>query len=489
MNTKLVLKTDMYGRLRDNIILSSDAYKMTHWTIYPEGTETVYSYLESRGGKYPGTLFYGLQIYLIKYIQGTVIEQWMIEEADTFCSKVFGNDKLFNREGWQYIVDVHGGRLPVRIKAVPEGTLIPNHNVMFTIENTDSRVPWITNFLETILFEPMWYGSTVSTTSFYIKKLIEAHAILTGEHVNPFHLHDFGFRGVSSKESAGVGGSAHLVNFLGTDTLEGIRYAMHYYNADVCGYSVVASEHSVVTMYGLGKENEIAAYTRMMDQHPTGIFSSVSDTYDYEFTIEEIYGKKLREKILSREGKWVVRPDSGHPPTVTVYTLNELWKAFGGTINEKGFKVINPKIGIIYGDGINYDMINNILHDVVNAGFAISNVIFGCGGALLQAVNRDTQRMAIKASYGVVNGIGREIQKTTKNDLSKASKRGRLRLVNSNDKYMTYPYPIIDPDTKEEIPMDKDVLETVFENGVITKRYTFDEVRGNAEESFKRNYN
>ena len=392
----------------------------------------------------------------------------MIEEADEFCKKMFGAD-YFNREGWQRIVDVHGGRIPIRIRAVPEGTVVPNHNVLVTMENTDEQLPWVTNFFETLLFEAEWYGSTVATTSYFIKKLIEEFAVQTGEHVNPFHLNDFGFRGVSSKESAGIGGSAHLVNFMGTDTLEGIRYAMHYYGADVCGYSVAATEHSVTCMYT--KEAELEAYRAFIKRVPKGILSVVSDSYDYYYTVEEWYGKVLKEDILARDGKFVVRPDSGNPPAVAVWTLKSLWKNFGGTVNAKGFKVLNPKIGVIYGDGIDYKAIGEILAAIVGAGFAVSNIIFGMGGALLQRLDRDTQKMAFKASWGKVDGVGRDVWKETKADPSKASKRGRLALVRTASK--SAPMATV----PESVGGDDDLLVTVFENGKIVKEYTFEEIR------------
>ena len=484
MDTKLVLQ----NTTKENLILKSDAYKYTHWKLYPEGTKTVYSYLEARGSEYkemPATIFYGLQIYLKRYFEGIVIEQWMIDEAEQFCNKMFGQN-YFNREGWQYIVDAHSGKLPLRIKAVPEGTLVPVHNVLLTIENTDERLPWLTNFFETLLFEASWYGSTVASVSFWIKVLIEKYAQKTGEHVSPFHLHDFGYRGVSSFESAGIGGSAHIINFLGTDTLAGIEFAMKYYGADVCAYSVMASEHSVVEMYT--KDHELDAYTRFLEVVPdNAIISSVSDTYDYKKCVEEFYCKSLKNKILSRSGKLVVRPDSGYPPEIAVWTLNILWKYFGGHVTQgqyAGYRVLDPHIGIIYGDGIDYTMIDRILDAITNAGFAVSNIIFGQGGALLQKLNRDTFKMAIKASWGKVGDTQKDVWKETITDVSKASKRGRLRLIHNNSGWATYPETIYDLDTKKEIPQNNDQLIMVFENGVITKEYTFDEVRANAQKSF-----
>ena len=489
MSDKLVLKTDANGKRVRNLILKSDAYKYTHWRLYPVGTKTVYSYLESRGSEIPemdSTMFFGLQIYLKEYLEGVIIEQWMIDEAKIFCKKVFGYD-YFNADGWQRIVDVHGGRIPLRLRAVPEGTFVPIHNVLMTLENTDEQLPWVTNFFETLLFQPDWYGTTACTVSFYIKVLIESYCVKTGEHVNPFHLNDFGYRGVSSDESAGTGGAAHLVNFSGTDNFSGIEKAMLYYDTDVCGYSVMATEHSVVEMYK--KEFELEAYRHFLDVVPdSAILSSVSDTYDYKNAVENYYCKALHDKIMSRTGKLVIRPDSGFPPEISVWTLQTLWKYFGGTINEKGFKIVDPHVGIIYGDGIDYHMIKKILKAVIDAGFGVSNIIFGMGGALLQKLNRDTFKMAIKASWGMVEGDGsegRDIWKETITDVSKASKRGRLRLINNDSGVFTYPYPICDPDTNKEIPMDEDVLVTVFENGVITKEYTFDEVRANAQKAFE----
>lgn len=478
--TKTTLKTDERGKRKDNLILKSDAYKYTHWKLYPPGTQRVYSYLEARGTsdvRMPATIFYGLQIYLKEYLQGVVIESWMIDEAEEFCQKMFGQN-YFNRKGWERIVNVHGGKLPVTIKAVPEGTLVPVHNVLMTIENTDSQLPWLTNFLETLLFESSWYGTTVASTSFWIKKIIDDYAKKAGERVNPFHLHDFGYRGVSSYQSAGIGGSAHIINFLGTDTLAGIEFAMHYYGADVCGYSVMATEHSVVEMYT--KEGEIDAYKNYLDTALDGaIIASVSDTYDFKNCVDNLYGKELKEKILSRNGKFVVRPDSGYPPEISVWTLESLWKNFGGTINDMGFKVINPKIGVIYGDGIELDMIDKILDAAIKAGFAPSNIVFGMGGALLQKLNRDTFKMAIKASWGVVSGEIRDVWKETVTDTSKASKRGRLILLKTDNTYKTI--RLEDSGWNSQL----DELKVVFENGEIKKEYTFDEVRANAQKSFE----
>lgn len=452
-----------------NFILRTDAYKQTHWKQYPKGTSHIYSYFESRGGKFDATLFYGLQILLKRYFEGVVVEQWMIDEADEFCKKMFGFD-YFNRAGWQRIVDVHGGRLPIRIKAVPEGLVIPTHNVLMSVENTDPEIPFITNFVETLLVQT-WYPITVATNSYNIKKVIEEYAKKTGEQVSPFHLNDFGFRGVSSVESAGIGGSAHLVNFAGTDTLEGIKYAMDYYGADVCGYSVMAAEHSTVTSYT--KEKELEAYTSFLNEFPDeALLSIVCDSYDTMNAVDNLFGKVLKDKILSRKGKLVVRPDSGDPAVVSVDILRSLYKNFGGTVNENGYKVLNPHVGVIYGDGINLEEIDRILFNAVDLnGFAPSNIVFGMGGALLQQVNRDTQKFAFKCSAACINGKWVDIWKDPVTDTGKVSKKGRQVLLKGEDGYTTVNNSWASPN---------DVMQLVFENGVIRKEYTFDEVRKNA---------
>lgn len=457
--------------MEENIALLTDAYKQTHWIQYPRGTTHVYSYLESRGGMFNETLFYGLQIILKKYLEGNVITQDKIDYADEFCMKVFGQN-YFNRDGWQYILDTYDGKLPVLIKAIPEGTLVPTRNALITIVNTDREVPFITNFLETLLVQ-VWYPITVATISYKIRQLIQSYAELAGETVSPFHLNDFGFRGVSSVESAGIGGSAHLVNFDGTDTIEGIRYAMEYYNADVCGFSVMAAEHSTVTSYG--KEFEKVAYKTIIDKCPTGgVVSIVSDSYDIMNTVDNIYGKDLKDYILSRDFKLVVRPDSGDPVDISSKVVNSIYDKFGGSINEYGYKVLNPKIGVIYGDGINYSSIREILERlVVSEKFAPSNIIFGMGGGLLQQVNRDTQMMAFKCSAIKIGDVWTDVYKDPKTDNNKRSKRGRLKVILDDDgAYKTVPI-INDND-------DDDKLVTVFLNGEVRREYGFQNVRSRA---------
>jgi nicotinamide phosphoribosyltransferase len=470
--------------LNENFILRTDAYKQTHWLQYPKGTEYVYSYMESRGGGVTKdetnakTVFFGLQMLLKKYLCGVVVTKEMIDEAEEFCAGVFGTRDYFNRAGWEHIVNKHGGRLPLVVRAVPEGLAIPTHNVLMTICNTDPAVPFITNFVESILLK-VWYPTTVASLSWEIRKLVTRYAEATGGAFNPFFLNDFGYRGVSSEESAEFGGTAHLVNFMGTDTLMGIRAAMRYYSAKVCGHSVMAAEHSTVTAYG--RDKEAFAYETFLDRCPSDmILSIVSDSYDLHNAVEKIFGHDLKDKILKREGKLVVRPDSGDPATVSVETLESLWRSFGGTTNDKGYRVLNPKVGVIYGDGINYFSIEHILMSMQAHKFAASNIVFGMGGALLQQLNRDTFKFAIKCSAIDIDGKWWPVYKEPKTDSGKNSKRGMLALVKKDTGYATDMFL----SAKEWSPND-DVLVEVFRDGELRNKTTFDEVRKRAEESLK----
>ena len=325
----------------DNILLMTDSYKVTHWKQYPPGTEAVYSYFESRGGRFGSVVFFGLQYYLRRYLEGLVVSQEKIDRAEAFCSRHFDNAELFNREGWEHILREHEGRLPVLIRAVPEGTPVPVLNVMMTIENTDPRCFWLPNYLETLLVQ-VWYGSTVATISRELKKLIAGFLEETGSpETIASKLHDFGYRGVSSVESAAMGGAAHLVNFEGTDTLAGCLLAQEYYGAEMPGSSIPASEHSTITAWGMPGEPD--AFRNMLERYPRGVVACVSDSYDIFHACSEIWGRELREAVLARDGTLVVRPDSGDPPSVVVKVLDLLGEAFGTERNAKGYRVLPPR--------------------------------------------------------------------------------------------------------------------------------------------------
>src|SRR5689334_2156476 len=294
-----------------NFLLRTDSYKFTHWKQYPPKTTRIYSYLESRGGMFPNTVFFGLQYYLRTYLEGPRFTQDDIAQADGFCRQHFGSD-LFNREGWTRLYEKYRGILPVCIKAVPEGTVVPLQNVLVTIENTDPGFPWLTNYLETLLLK-VWYPTTVATLSHEIKKIIGGFLERTGDpSLLPFKLHDFGYRGVSSEETAAIGGAAHIVNFKGTDNVAGIILLKDFYSVtDMPAFSIPASEHSTMTAWG--KDHEADAYRNMLKSYPTGTVACVSDSYNIFNACEKIWGELLKPDVLARQGTLVIRPDSGDP--------------------------------------------------------------------------------------------------------------------------------------------------------------------------------
>lgn len=452
-----------------NKLLLTDSYKLTHWKQYPPGTERVYSYFESRGGMFEETVFFGLQYYLQEYLAGKFFTLDDVFSAEHFANQHFGRDDLFNRAGWEHIWQKHNGRLPVSIKAVPEGTVVPTGNALITIENTDPAVPWLTNFLETLLVQ-VWYPMTVATLSREMKRLIRAHLAKGGDpSLIDFKLHDFGFRGVSSVESAGLGGAAHLINFLGTDTLAGIILAQKHYGAGMSGFSIPASEHSTMTSWG--REHEADAYENMLSQFPEGLVACVSDSYDILKACSEIWGDKLKEKVLGRKGTLVIRPDSGDPPTVVGQVLDALGEKFGYAINGKGCKVLPPQVRVIQGDGIDYTMTRQILEVLSLKGWSADNIAFGMGGALLQKLDRDTQKCAFKCAEVVVNGESRRVSKDPITDPGKRSKAGRLKLMKTDRGTFT---------TVDAGVQGEDQLVEVFRNGEILRTYKFDEVRARA---------
>lgn len=449
----------------NNIILDTDSYKFTHVRQYRRGTEKIYSYFESRvGARFKETVFFGLQIILKKYLEGQVVTQEKIDEAQAFVDAHLGPG-IFNREGWQYILEKHGGRLPVRIKAVPEGTVVPVDNVMMTVENTDPQCFWLTNYLETLLVQ-VWYPSTVATLSRDNKKTILKYLRETGDPaLIDFKCHDFGFRGVSSKETAGIGGCAHLVNFLGTDTAAGICYARDFYGEPMAGFSIPASEHSTITSW----PTEVEAFENMLDIYPSeATIACVSDSYDIEKACRQLWGTRLREKVLARRGTLVVRPDSGEPTEMVPKVLKWLAEMFGAEKNDKGYLVLNPRVRVIQGDGVTNDSIGRIYEAVKKAGFSADNLAVGSGGGLLQKVDRDTQRFAFKCSSTTVGGQDFDVFKSPASDMTKASKRGRLQLTMDEDGRL---YTCRESEAK--VPL----LHTVFEDGKIVHADEFKTIR------------
>uniref|UniRef100_A0A8C1DIX0 Nicotinamide phosphoribosyltransferase n=1 Tax=Cyprinus carpio carpio TaxID=630221 RepID=A0A8C1DIX0_CYPCA len=437
------------GAAEFNILLATDSYKVTHYKQYPPNTSKVYSYFECREKKteptklrkvkYDKTVFYGLQYILHRYLKGQVVTREKIQEAKEVYREHFQDD-VFNEKGWNYILEKYNGHLPIEIKAVPEGSVIPRGNVLFTVVSTDPECYWLTNWVETILVQ-IWYPITVATNSREQKKILAKYLMETSGSLEglEYKLHDFGYRGVSSQETAGIGASAHLVNFKGTDTVAGICVIKKYYGTKdpVPGFSVPAAEHSTITAWG--KDHEKDAFEHIIKQFPSVPVSIVSDSYDIYNACEKIWGEDLRGLIEMRsaDAPLVVRPDSGNP----------------------------------------LDTVLKIVEGMKEHRWSIENIAFGSGGALLQKLTRDLLNCSFKCSYVVTNGLGVNVFKDPVADPNKRSKKGRLSLHRT---------PSGDFVTLEEGKGDleeygEDLLHTVFRNGKIVKTYTFDEVRDNAK--------
>lgn len=459
----------MATKKNENLILATDSYKLSHYRQYRKGTSHVFSFLESRGGLFPSATFFGLQYLLKQYFEGVVVTLEDLEEAKEICAAHMADGSLLNEAGWRYIIEKHGGRLPIRICAVPEGTSVPVSNVLMTVENTDPEVPWLTNYMETLLCQ-LWYPITVCTQSRAMRSIILKALEETGDpSLIDFKLHDFGFRGSTSIESASIGGAAHLVNFKGTDTIVGLLLAKRFYHEAMAGFSIPAAEHSTITSWG--REHEADAYENMLTAFPKGLVAVVSDSYDVFNACKNLWGKKLRRKVMERDGVLVVRPDSGNPPEVVVKVLDILGEAFGYTWNDKGFKVLDPHVRVIQGDGINYEMLQTILAATTAAKWSADNIAFGSGGGLLQNVNRDTMKFAFKCSAVCTNGVWKDVYKDPVTDHGKRSKKGRLKLVKRESGFATV--RIVDTDEPNE-------LIPIFENGALLIDQTFSEIRARA---------
>jgi nicotinamide phosphoribosyltransferase len=413
-----------------NFILATDSYKHSHFRQYPPEARRISAYVESRTNNFSDDLvFFGLQAFLMEYLS-VPITSADVAEADAVCT---AHGIPFNKSGWQAIVDDHKGFLPIEIRALPEGMVAPTSVPLVQVENTDDRMPWLSTFVETALLRGIWYPTTVATLSGKAKKIIHAGLVTSSDDPMarlPFALHDFGARGVSSAESAALGGLGHLVNFMGTDTMEALMAARRYYAEDMAGYSIPAAEHSTMTSWGRAREE--AAYANMLDAFKAEgkIVAVVSDSYDLDKAISNIWGGSLKAKILGSGGTLVVRPDSGDPVETPVRALHILWEKFGGSLNSKGYRVLDSHVRLIQGDGMNIDSIARLVARVIDTGFAIDNIAFGMGGGLLQLVNRDTLRFAMKANaMQDPQGVWHDVSKSPATDPAKGSKAGRQAVV------------------------------------------------------------
>lgn len=432
----------------NNTILLTDSYKESHGPFYPEGTTKVHSYFTCRkGGAHDEIVFFGLQM-LMKQLQVKITTD-MVKEAKSYFELHMAH---FDEDRWNYIVKEHEGRLPLTIWAVPEGTVCKAGDPLIVVENTDPKCFWLTNYVETLLVQ-VWAPTTVATNSYHMKKdLLSALKMSGHPELYQFKLHDFGCRGVSSMQTAAMLGCAHMsVGFCGTDTVPALIAAREVYDSHCAGFSIRATEHSVVTAFGDSPLDELKAFENFISKVPDdAVVAYVCDSYNIYQFIEHILGQeKIWHKVMNRSGTLVIRPDSGDPPTVVVDVLDQIEKLckkrmlplpneafpdplgnYGIDINDKGYKVLPPQLRVIQGDGIDAKMMVKILVAITQRGWSADNITFGSGGGLLQKFNRDTLKCAFKASYIEVNGRGRDIYKAPIDAPGKNSIAGKIDTKN-----------------------------------------------------------
>lgn len=479
--------------MKTNPFLLTDYYKVGHVFQYPENTTLVYSNLTPRKSRFDNIdemVFFGLQYFIKEYLLDYFNDNFFKQPKDKILADY--KRRIITSLGthlptYEHLERLHDlGYLPIEIKALPEGSKVPMRVPCITIVNTLPEFYWLTNFLETILSAIIWQPCTSATIAYEYRKLLNRYAEETGMPSGfvQWQGHDFSFRGMSSLESAVISGMGHLLSFTGTDTIPAIEALEQYYNAngenELIGGSVAATEHSV--MCSGSKDGELETFKRLIAEvYPSGIVSIVSDTWDLWKVCTE-YLPALKETVLQREGKVVIRPDSGDPVKIICgnpegKTIEEqkgvvelLWDVFGGTITDKGYKLLDGHIGAIYGDSINLERAEAICEGLKQKGFA-SQVVFGIGSYTYQYNTRDTFGLAMKATYVEVNGEGRDIFKNpVTDDGTKKSATGLLKVTKENGKYL-----LTDKVKWEEEKNSS--LETVFKNGVLVKEYSLTDIR------------
>lgn len=469
----------------------TDFYKAGHRPQYPAKTQKVYSNGTVRTSRIPeiqAVVNFGEQYlvseFLIRLFNEEFFQKPKKEVIGAYRRRMdnaLGKD-LIKVDHLEALHDL--GYLPIELKSLPEGTVSPIGVPLFTITNTLPEFFWLTNFLETLISCVLWHPMTSATIAFQYRKLLKKYEDLTSDMAGfvQWEGHDFSMRGHTSPESAIASGAGHLLSFTGTDTIPSIDFLEDYYGADcekeLIGGSVTATEHSVMCMGGAETESE--TYARLLEQYPTGILSVVSDTWDYWKVLTETV-PALKTKIMARDGKLVIRPDSGDPVLIVCGdpdapegspqrkgTVQLLWETFGGTVNSKGFKQLDSHIGTIYGDSITLDRADSICMRLVAAGFASTNVVFGIGSYTYQYVTRDTFGFAIKATYGVIDGHPIDIFKNPKTDSGiKKSAKGLLR-VNAD---LTLSQQVTEAEEREGL------LRTIFKDGKMYNVETLSEIR------------
>lgn len=482
--------------MRINPFLLTDYYKVGHVFQYPPKTELVYSNLTPRNSRLKDVdemVFFGLQFfikeYLVKYFSEEFFNKPLEEVMADYKRRI--RTSIGDLPTYEHIEKLHKlGYLPIEIKALPEGAKVPMKVPCLTVKNTLPEFYWLTNFLETLLSSIVWQPCTSATIAYTYRKLLDQYAEKTGVDKSfvQWQGHDFSFRGMSSLETAVLSGMGHLLSFTGTDTIPAIDALEQYYNAnaekELVGGSVAATEHSV--MCSGSKDNELQTFKRLITEvYPAGIVSIVSDTWDLWKVCTE-YLPALKSVILNRDGKVVIRPDSGDPVKIICGdpegkseaarkgVVELLWDVFGGTETAKGYKLLDGHIGAIYGDSINIERAINICEGLMKKGFA-TQVVFGIGSYTYQYNTRDTFGTAMKATYVVVDGEAREIFKNpVTDDGTKKSATGLVQVKKENGKYILYDKVTWEQEADSE-------LKTVFKDGKIVKEYSLAEIRKTLE--------
>lgn len=478
-----------------------DFYKIGHKDQYPASTQHVYSNFTPRGSYIEGidkVVAFGIQAYVKKWLIEDFNENFFKLPKDVAVRQYYRIIKFtlgVNSPDTTHIGELHDLQyLPIRLRAVKEGTLIPLKVPMFTVESTKDEFFWLTNYIETQASAESWGPATSATIAYNYRKIFERYALETVGDTTfvPFQGHDFSYRGMMGREAAKLSGAGHLTSFVGTDTIPAILFLEEFYNTNIenelVGTSVNATEHSV--MCAGGKEDEYETYRRLIqDVYPTGILSIVSDTWDLWHVLTSIL-PRLKQLILNRDGKVVIRPDSGDPVKIIVGnpdSKNEnehkgvielLWEVFGGTINDKGYKVLDSHIGAIYGDSITLQRAEEILKGLKNKGFASTNIVFGIGSFTYQYQTRDTFGFAMKATHVVVDGEEKFIQKDPATDSNKTKKSATGRLIVTKEEHTDNIIVVDGLTIDQQLTLtEEDLLETVFLDGKLVREQSLSEIR------------
>jgi nicotinamide phosphoribosyltransferase len=476
-----------------SVMLLCDFYKISHRAMYPVGTEVVYSTWTPRASRMKDVnevVSFGQQAFikgfLIEFFNENFFNRPKAEVVAEYARIIKFTLGVANPET-KHIEELHDlGYLPLSIKALPEGTVVPLRVPVMTIQNTDKRFFWLTNFVESLASCELWQAATSATIAREYRKILDKAAMDTVGNLDfvQFQGHDFSMRGMSSLRSAMLSGMGHLLGFSGTDTIPSIQAAEHYYGANVeeelVGTSIPATEHSIQCAYG----DDMDYLDNMISRvHPEGFVSIVSDGYDFWDVIGRVI-PALKDKIMARNGKVVIRPDSGDPVLIVCGdpdgktelerkgAIEALWDVFGGTVTEKGYKLLDSHIGLIYGDAITLRRAEEIVERLKAKGFASINVVFGIGSYTYQYNTRDTFGFALKSTLCVINGDEKQIFKDPKTDNGiKKSQKGRVVVLKDGNSYK-----VLDGFSLNDVVAGDQLVE-VFRDGKLLVDQYFMEVR------------